>query len=576
MKKSNIRRSPGRLIGRIGVVTLALCMGIVWANQEADHRSEQPRPIELGASGGNINDRTNLFCCSGTLGGLVENASGQFILSNNHVLARSNNALLGEMIIQPGLIDQTPVCFQDAGDTVAHLSDFVPIQFKRGLGGGGPENEMDAAIAEVVAGAVDPSGSILAIGPVSANTVAASLGQVVQKSGRTTGHTLGEVAAIDVTVEVGYSRECGGSVNQTARFVNQIRITPGTFSAGGDSGSLIVESDSVDPSDGLPRAVGLLFAGSSTSTLANPIDSVLSAFGVSMVGGTPSDPDPDPDPGGVGAVSGAVTDASSGNPISGASVSVDTGQSATTSRSGSYTINDVPAGERQVTASAAGYPSDTKSAAVFDGATTVVNFALGQPTEGSDSIVECVTYNTTGGPDGDRDLLITIQVVNDLGNHLAGAEVRIDVFHNGSLFASGSGSFTDSQGEVTYTARRAPDGNYFTVVTDVISALEFEGSTPENSFDKGIDSTPDANCRPAGSELTSAGLQRALEAKGRNTDFLFNIQGVVGVGVGRSAEGSPVVEVYLSEESFAARSQIPAFLEDVPVRVIVTGAFIAF
>lgn len=572
MKQSNNRRSPGRLIGRIGVVTLALCMGIVWANQAEDHQSEQPRPIELGASGGNINDRTNLFCCSGTLGGLVENASGQFILSNNHVLARSNNALLGEMIIQPGLIDQTPVCFQDAADTVAHLSDFVPIQFKRGLGGGGPENEMDAAIAEVVAGAVDSAGSILAIGPISANTVAASLGQVVQKSGRTTGHTLGEVAAIDVTVEVGYSRECGGSVNQTARFVNQIRITPGTFSAGGDSGSLIVESDSVDPSDGLPRAVGLLFAGSSTSTLANPIDSVLSAFGVSMVGGTP----PDPDPGGAGAVSGVVTDASSGDPIGRASVSVDTGQSATTSRSGSYTIDDVPAGERQVTASAAGYPSDTKSAAVFDGATTVVNFALGQPTEGSESIVECVTYNTSGGANDDRDLLVTIQVVNDLGDLLQGAEVRIDLFHDGSLFASGSGSFTNSQGEVTYTVRRAPDGNYFTVVTDVISTLEFEGSTPENSFDKGIDSTPDANCRAAEAEMSSADLQRALQAKGRNTEFLFNIQGVVGMGVGRSGDGNTVIEVYLSQENSAARNQIPPFLEDVPVRVIVTGEFTAF
>jgi hypothetical protein len=87
----------------------------------------------------------------------------------------------------------------------------------------------------------------------------------VKKSGRTTGLTTGTITAVNVTVDVTYSTQCGiGS--QKARFVNQIAIGPGGFSAGGDSGSLIVEDVAT-----CPRAVGLLFAGSSTITIANPI-----------------------------------------------------------------------------------------------------------------------------------------------------------------------------------------------------------------------------------------------------------------------------------------------------------------
>ncbi len=195
---------------------------------------EQARPIDLGTTGGNINDRSALFCCGGTLGSLVEDASGiQYILSNNHILARTNQAPLGEEIIQPGLIDQNPVCAQDANDVVATLSDFSEIRFLKGRGGKGPTNQVDAAIARVEANAVSTDGSILDIGTVSANTVSPFVGQSVKKSGRTTGLTLGQVAAVDVTVDVGYSKECGGAVSRVARFVNQILITPGRFSDGG-------------------------------------------------------------------------------------------------------------------------------------------------------------------------------------------------------------------------------------------------------------------------------------------------------------------------------------------------------
>jgi hypothetical protein len=64
-------------------------------------------------------------------------------------------------------------------------------------------------------------------------------------------------------------------------------IEPGSFSGGGDSGSLIVTADATK------SPVGLLFAGSDTQTIANRIDFVLNAFGVSMDGGEPPPP-PEP------------------------------------------------------------------------------------------------------------------------------------------------------------------------------------------------------------------------------------------------------------------------------------------
>jgi PKD repeat protein len=74
---------------------------------------------------------------------------------------------------------------------------------------------------------------------------------------------------------------------KAATFVDQIGITPGTFSDGGDSGSLIVTDDSNK------NPVALLFAGSSERTLANPIAYVLNRFNVTIddgSGGTTNNP----------------------------------------------------------------------------------------------------------------------------------------------------------------------------------------------------------------------------------------------------------------------------------------------
>jgi hypothetical protein len=238
----------------------------------------EARPIRLGSSGGNINDISDRACCSGTLGALVEDEYGAYVLSNNHVLARNNQGIIGEAILQPGLIDQGPACTQDTADAVAHLTAWTPISFDSDA----PqlENTIDAAIAGLRLGEVNTSGEIVDVGVPSPTLATPSIGMSVQKRGRTTGHTFGTVAALNVTADVTYPEACGARKGPKARFVGQIRVDDGNgdFSAGGDSGSLVVTNDSdLNP-------VGLLFAGAKAGTLLNPIDEVLGCLGVVMVG----------------------------------------------------------------------------------------------------------------------------------------------------------------------------------------------------------------------------------------------------------------------------------------------------
>ena len=243
----------------------------------ADHKARQARPIQLGVSGGNAGDLANGYCCSGTLGALVQKNGQQFILSNTHVFAgdwvvggNGKVAAAGDDINQSGLIDVG--CQVIAGDMVADLTDWAPIN---------SIDNVDAAIAAVRPGQVTPTGAILEIGTLASATAQAFVGQAVKKSGRTTGLTRSSVSSLNATITVGYSDECaGGSYSKT--FTGQVIISNrgSRFLAGGDSGSLMVEDVSSNP-----RAVGLLYAGSSSVAIANPINHVLTYFGVTMVGG---------------------------------------------------------------------------------------------------------------------------------------------------------------------------------------------------------------------------------------------------------------------------------------------------
>jgi hypothetical protein len=241
------------------------------------------RPIELGTSGGNIKSiiktKHTRGCFSGTLGSMVEDADeNEYILSNNHVLADTNKAKPGQLILQPGLIDVA--CLRAKSNAVATFSSSVKIRF------GGPSNQVDTALAAVVPGQVSPY--IMFVGGIADTVVGdPSLGMPVQKMGRTSCLTTGTVAALDANVTVNYSDVVKHP--RLANFINQILVTGSvltpTFGAAGDSGSLIVSQDDC------PQAVALLFAGNGNGlTIANPITSVLSATNTSMVG-TCSEPD---------------------------------------------------------------------------------------------------------------------------------------------------------------------------------------------------------------------------------------------------------------------------------------------
>ena len=254
---------------------------IVYPNN--NHQVEAS-PIKLGTSGGNSTDSntvgTTTTCCSGTLGALVTRGGTFFILSNNHVLDKSSRGANGDPITQPGLVDTncTP------GMVVANLSQAAALKPASGTSGPSPSN-VDAAIAQIVAGTVDTTGAILDLGAASATSIAPAppsstlavpsdvLGknEGVAKSGRSSGLTCSTLQAFNVTVSVDYDSACGGAKAFTSTFANQVIVNGGSFSAGGDSGSLIVTSDSARP-------VALLYGGNTTSSSGNPILDVLNAF----------------------------------------------------------------------------------------------------------------------------------------------------------------------------------------------------------------------------------------------------------------------------------------------------------
>ena len=214
------------------------------------------RPVPIGVSTGHP------AITAGTIGCRVKDTAGKvYALSNNHVYANENKAAKGDNVLQPGSYDGGV----NPRDAIGTLHDFQPIVFSRRA-----NNTIDAAIALCSTANLDNQTPGAGYGTPSSTTVQPFVGQPVQKYGRTTLLTTGNVYAVNATVNVGYS-------SGTARFVNQIMITPGTFSAGGDSGSLIVTQNGNNP-------VGLLFAGSSSVTIACPIDLVLTRFGVSVDG----------------------------------------------------------------------------------------------------------------------------------------------------------------------------------------------------------------------------------------------------------------------------------------------------
>lgn len=240
------------------------------------------RPAQPGISIGHYD------ITAGTFGLLVARGGAPFILSNNHVLADSNAGKIGDAILQPG-----PADGGKAADRIAALAEFEPIDFG--------DNPSQCGIADTVAGVLNVlarvTGSSHRLQPIRqtagvnlmdaalaqpdapdlvvpaildvglpAGADVCQLGQEVQKMGRTTGLTQGYVTQVNVTVNVSYN-------GRTARFTDQMIASE--MSSPGDSGSTILDMDR--------KAVGLLFAGSSTTTIFTPIQRVLDRFGATVM-----------------------------------------------------------------------------------------------------------------------------------------------------------------------------------------------------------------------------------------------------------------------------------------------------
>lgn len=240
-----------------------------------DPTARFPRPVPIGVSTGHPD------ITAGTIGCRVKDANGNvYVLSNNHVYADENRAQKktedgypGDNVLQPGPYDEGV----DPADAIGTLYDFEPIVFSTSA-----SNEIDAAIAainpmdngDLCVGNTTPDNGY---GTPKSQTAAPYVGQSVTKYGRTTSLTKGVVNGINATVNVTYDQG-------VARFTGQILISPlkrnQPFSAGGDSGSLIVAERGADER----KPVGLLFAGSRVTTVANPIDAVLNRFGVTIDG----------------------------------------------------------------------------------------------------------------------------------------------------------------------------------------------------------------------------------------------------------------------------------------------------
>jgi hypothetical protein len=270
------------------------------ASNPSAHQSQMATPVLLGTSGGNNDDYDThgnqiVDCCGGTLGSLIQDTNNhQYLLSNNHILARSDQASVGDAIIQPGLIDNncTPNGEGPGTSLVGSLTGWLPLSSS--------VTNADAAIAQVNSGAVSTTGSILELGTRQADGTLsaappgvsstggkgeiATLNQTVAKSGRTTGLTCASVSALAVDVNVDYYLDCAETKPYlTKSYTNQLAVSGNQFSDAGDSGSLVVDAADAEP-------VGLFFAGGIDASgvsqgVASPAPDVLNELSAQLGGG---------------------------------------------------------------------------------------------------------------------------------------------------------------------------------------------------------------------------------------------------------------------------------------------------
>jgi hypothetical protein len=283
------------------------------------------RPLVTGISCGHF------AITAGTLGLFVEKNGEPYLLSNNHVIADNNQAKIGDAIYQPAPFDggrsrhtvatlaefvpiqfgftarnkvdaaiakmvgyddpSAPVIEQPSQKArnwflrqwdklVALVKNsidwFIHIFFgKKAVAHHAAHNVNVIVDGKIVEDTSTPapqkiefSNTVLNMPtPITGNLADAEVGDGVQKSGRTTGYTISQVLATDVTVKIDFGP------NQFAMFEGQ--TVAGDFSLGGDSGSAIFDMQG--------NAVGLLFAGSDVATIFTPMKTVFKELGINRI-----------------------------------------------------------------------------------------------------------------------------------------------------------------------------------------------------------------------------------------------------------------------------------------------------
>jgi len=250
-------------------------------------RTKRFRPAPGGVSIGNV------LVTAGTLGCLVYKKGQPFILSNNHVLAAVNKAEIGSPIVQPGVADGGTV----ENDELGKLYEFIPISLSEVSGCSfanaitsimncfarlfgrktrlkayipGKPNTVDCAIAspnqeeDVLDRILEDESTLIKI----EGEAEPEVGLAVKKNGRTTGTTRAVIAQVDAAVNVGMGE------GRMALFADQFIVEKEGMCAGGDSGSLVLTENN--------KAVGLLFAGSDQTMVANRFSNIKKELGIEL------------------------------------------------------------------------------------------------------------------------------------------------------------------------------------------------------------------------------------------------------------------------------------------------------